>query len=125
MAGGTLLPEHAPRYDEGRPAGELHSLRYSPDGALWASDGEALLRLNDDSVVDAVLGAQPTETRLTEVSATARDSNGKYYLVDRRTASIHVFDAVGAFEHRCDPAPHSEKRHREAGLARTRSRCLL
>ncbi len=110
-AGRALLAELAPRYDDGRPTDGLDSLRYSPDGALWASDGEALLRLSDEGVVDAVAGARPSETRLTEVAATARDSTGKYYLLDRRTASIHVFDSEGMFSHRCDPAPNDFNGH--------------
>ncbi|GMR21946.1 MAG: hypothetical protein BMS9Abin37_0269 [Acidobacteriota bacterium] len=65
--GGALLAEHMPRYDDGSPTGRLHDLRYDPDGGLWGSDGEALLRINDDGVVDAVVGHRPAEARLTEV----------------------------------------------------------
>lgn len=103
--GGALIAERVPRYDDGRPTGRLHDLRYGPDGALWATDGEALLRLNEDGVVDAIVGKRPEKTQLTAVTAAARDAKGRFYLLDRRTASIHVFDSKGTFSHRCDPAP--------------------
>jgi hypothetical protein len=103
--GGALLSELAPRYGDGRPATDLQSLRFAPDGGLWASDGASLVRLNDEGVVDLVLGERPAETRLTEVSATARDAEGNFYLLDRRTATVHVFSASGSFTHRLEPAP--------------------
>ncbi len=103
--GGALLSELAPRYGDGRPATDLQSLRYAPDGGLWASDGASLVRLNEEGVVDLVLGERPSATRLTEVSATARDAEGNFYLLDRRTATIHVFSASGLFTHRLEPAP--------------------
>jgi hypothetical protein len=108
---GALLSEISPRYDDGRSTGNLRHLRYAPDGALWATDGEALLRLNDQGVVDAVVGARPIKTQLTEIIATARDGAGRYYLLDRRTASTHVFDASGAFSHQCDPQPGDFDQH--------------
>ncbi|HSF18118.1 MAG TPA: hypothetical protein VLK65_21460 [Vicinamibacteria bacterium] len=103
--GGALLAEWMPTYEDGSFTGNLQDLRYGPDGRLWATDGEALLRLNNDGVVDAVVGRRPEKNQLTEVSAAVRDAGGKFYLLDRRTASIHVFDPDGTFSHRCDPAP--------------------
>jgi hypothetical protein len=102
--GGALVSERAPRYDDGRATGPLRNLRYAPDGALWASDGEALVRLNEEGIVDAVVGARPSNNRLTEAAATVRDRAGRFYLADRRTGSVHVFEPTGAFSHRCDPA---------------------
>jgi hypothetical protein len=108
---GALRSEIVPRYADGRATGGLRDLRYGPDGALWATDGEALLRLNHEGVVDAVVGARPTKTQLTEIIATARDTAGRYYLLDRRTASAHVFDASGKFFHQCDPEPGDFDQH--------------
>lgn len=51
------------------------------------------------------MGARPSKNQLTETIATARDRFGRFYLADRRTGSVHVFEASGAFSHRCDPAP--------------------
>ncbi len=110
-AGGVLVSEHAPTFEDGRQTGRLRSLRFAPDGALWASDGAALLEVDADGIVRRVVGSPPTANELTEIGSTGRDRHGNYYLLDRRTGSLHVYDAEGAYSHRCDPAPNDFDDH--------------
>jgi hypothetical protein len=75
-------------------------LRFSghvaPDGRLWASDGDTLLRLGPDGTADLRLGAPPDPDALGEITAAFVDRRGGRILVqDKRSRSVHVFGADG------------------------------
>lgn len=92
---GKLTASFTPRYAEGREFRPPDGLRAAPDGTLWATDGYALVRLNEQGVVDHVLGDAPSDASLGEVEHAFVDHTGRILLADERTHAIHVFDAQG------------------------------
>ena len=48
----------APRFSDGRPVAVDCGVRRAPDGRLWVTDGDVLLRLSDDGTVDRILGEE-------------------------------------------------------------------
>jgi hypothetical protein len=100
---GSVRAELFPRYGDGRPAGRLFRVQGGPDGALWSSDGEALLQLGDDGLVTGAVGAPASVDDLGEAAAVVLDSADRIYAVDRRTAAVHVFASDGKPDHVCRP----------------------
>ncbi|MCK6447707.1 MAG: hypothetical protein L6Q99_15045 [Planctomycetes bacterium] len=92
---GKLTASFTPMYAEGREFRPPDGLRAAPDGTLWATDGYALVRLNEQGVVDRVLGDAPSDASLGEVEHAFVDHTGRILLADERTHAIHVFDAQG------------------------------
>src|SRR5262249_18502091 len=85
---GTVRGEIQPRYDDGRFTGRLFRVQAGPDGTLWGSDGEALLRLREDGVVEGAAGSPATADDLGEIAALALDSGDQIYAADRRTGAV-------------------------------------
>jgi hypothetical protein len=104
-AAGTVRADLRPRYEDGRPTGRLFRLRAAPDGSLWGSDGEALLRLDGDGVVERTVGAAAASDHLGEVALLALDGADRIYAADRRTGAVHVFDPDGKLQRICRPEP--------------------
>ncbi|HEX6654587.1 MAG TPA: hypothetical protein VF153_00075, partial [Candidatus Limnocylindria bacterium] len=104
-ADGTMKGSLRPRYADGRPTGRLFRVRASADGRLWGSDGEALLRLGEDGVVEKALGQAAHPDDLGEIAATAVDASDRIYAADRRTGAVHVFGTDGKPHHVCRPEP--------------------
>ena len=94
-----------PRYDDGRPTGRLFRVRAGPDGTVWGSDGEALLRLTEDGVVEDAVGAPARTDDLGEIAALTLGAGDRIYAADRRTGAVHVFGPEGRLEHVCKPDP--------------------
>ena len=108
-ADGAVRGELRPRYADGRPTGRLFRVQAGPDGVLWASDGEALLHLREDGVVEGVVGTQASLDDLGEAAAVAIDAGDNVYAADRRSGAVHVFSAQGKLEHVCRPRPGDVK----------------
>jgi hypothetical protein len=104
-ADGSVVGELKPRYADGRPTGRLWRLRAAHDGGLWGSDGEALLRFDDDGVVERALGSQPSTQELGEVAALTLGPGGRIFAADRRTGAVHVFDPNGVRQNVYRPDP--------------------
>jgi hypothetical protein len=104
-ADGTMKAGVQPRYADGRPTGRLFRVRAAADGALWGSDGEAVLRLGDDGVVERTIGAAADPGDLGEIAAVALDSSDRIHAADRRTGAVHVFSPEGKRQHVCRPDP--------------------
>jgi hypothetical protein len=100
---GTVHGALRPRYGDGRPAGRLFQVRAGPDGAIWASDGEALLRLDGEGVVEGAVGAEANSADLGDVAAITLGSGNRIYAADRRTGAVHVFGPDGQRDHVCRP----------------------
>ena len=83
-----------PRYPDGRTF-PYHIVRAGPDGRVWTTDDEMLLRLDDDGVVDRALGAKPDTDVLDSAIALTLDGAGRIYAVSGRTMAVHVFDPDG------------------------------
>jgi hypothetical protein len=99
----TVRGELRPRYSDGRPTGRLFRVRAAPDGGIWGSDGEALLRLSEDGTVEEGVGALASVDHLGEVAALTLDSTDQIYAADRRTGAVHVFSSEGRLQHLCRP----------------------
>lgn len=92
---GRLRGKFDPGFQDGRALSLRGGVQCAPDGSLWATDGHALLRLNEQGVVDRVLGPAPDADDLGEVAELALGPGGRIYAVDSRTARVHVFDQAG------------------------------
>ena len=76
----------------------LDESRYSiaPNRRIWATDSEALFRINDAGVVDRILGNAPDDKGLAKIAGSTVDQAGRLYVVDGRSAKILSFDSNGA-----------------------------
>jgi sugar lactone lactonase YvrE len=102
---GRIRQEFTVKFRDGRTSSSMQHVRVGPDGRMWASDGEAILRLDGSGVVDMVWGASPDPGRMANVAAVRVDSRGRIYAVDARSAAVHVFDPDGTPVYLCRPLP--------------------
>jgi hypothetical protein len=103
---GSVRAKVAPRFPDGRVEdGLTRHARVAPDGRIWATDGQRLLRLDEQGVVDLQVGAQADPEVLAEPSAAAIDVFGRVLVQDGATASVHVFDGKGKRRFVCRPEP--------------------
>ena len=89
---GSFVPKRA---DGSRDPIMDHLLCTAPDGRVWTSDRQRVYRLDDVGVADLVLGPEPKDDVLAEVSSGAIDVLGRALLQDAATRSVFVFDADG------------------------------
>ncbi len=101
---GGIRKECSPRFSDGLPV-DVQDVQRSPDGRLWVSDGDVLLRLSDDGTVDRILGEEAASDVIYQVECVAVDPNDCVYLGDHRTKTVHVFDAAGNKVGVCVPNP--------------------
>jgi sugar lactone lactonase YvrE len=102
---GTVREELSAKYPDGRTSAQLQNVRVDPDGTLWASDGQAILRLDKNGVADRVLGDPPDPDQLDSAWEAAIDARGRIYTAAARTGAVHVFDSTGKHLHVCRPNP--------------------
>lgn len=100
-----VIASFQPRFEDGRTFRIYDGVKVAPDGRLWTSDFHSLLRLNNDGVVDLVLGRQPGDDSLEKVLALTIDHHQNIYAVNERTAAVHVFDKNGSLLRICHPNP--------------------
>jgi len=102
----TVLAAIRPRFPNGKVVdGIMRHARVAPDGRVWATDGQRLLRLDEGGVVDLELGARLDPDLLAEPCAAAIDMQGRALIQDRATAVVHVFDGRGKRLFTCRPDP--------------------
>lgn len=103
-AKGQIKSQCAPKFADGRPVsgGEL---RRAPDGRIWTTDGDVLLRLSDDGTVDRILGEEATEQDIHSASFATVGPDDRIYVGDRRTNAVHVFSGDGQRVGVCIPDP--------------------
>ncbi len=92
---GRIKSELVPRFADDRRFRVCDGAKRSPQGRLWTSDGESLLRLDADGVVDRILGKKPALDILSQPGRSTVDANDRLYVSDRRTKTVHVFNAAG------------------------------
>lgn len=102
---GAVVAKFNPVFKDGRELPVRSAVKRAPDGRLWTTDGDSLLRLTGDGVVDLVLGALPAPDKLGEIAGFATDHRGYFYAASSRTGVVHVFDNQGKFHHICEPLP--------------------
>lgn len=107
---GTVRAKLSPRFPDGKVVeGLTRNARVAPDGKLWATDDERLLRMDKHGVVDLQLGARAEVDVLGEPSATAIDVLGRALVQDGATGAVHVFDKSGKRLFVCRPEPSDFK----------------
>lgn len=102
---GSVHAEFTPKYEDGRVVNTSDGVQAAPDGRLWACDGNCLVRLTEQGIVDHVVGKAPQPTELNGIASLTVDRKGQIYAVDDRTGSIHVFDRTGKIRHVCQALP--------------------
>lgn len=102
-AKGRIESQCIPKFSDGRPV-KVHGLQRSPDGRLWVSDGDVLLRLSDNGTVDRILGEEASSDTIYQPSyAVTVGPSGRIYVPDDRTNAVHVFDSDGKKRGVCVP----------------------
>jgi hypothetical protein len=104
-ADGRIQSQFAPKFSDGRAVKGVRGLNRSPDGRLWTTDGDVLLRLADNGKVDRILGEEAVAATVYQPMYATVDLQGRVYVADRRTNSVHVFDSNGRTEGVCVPDP--------------------
>ena len=100
---GRIRSESVPRFADGRPFGVVGGIKRAPQGELWTSDGNALLRLAANGSVDRIVGEAPRFDALSQPDRSVIDMHDRIYVADRRTKIVYVFDALGKPLGRCMP----------------------
>ncbi len=93
-AEGKATASLTPAFADGATFRLYGDVQRAPDGRLWTSDRNALLRLDDEGRVDLVLGPKPQDDRLDAVDDLTV-ANGRIFALNARTHAVHVFDHAG------------------------------
>lgn len=94
-AEGKLRSAFQPLHVDGRKVPLPGHLRVTPDGSMWTTDGDQLLRLNDAGRVVEAWGQAASPSLLYETETCHLDRLGRICVADRRTRAVHVFDRQG------------------------------
>ena len=106
---GTIRRASSPRRADGSLFRVYDGVKRSPQGDLWTCDGQSLMRLDAQDRTDLVLGPVADPAALAEPGLAVVGPGDRIYVADKRTQSIHVFDAAGQPLGRCAPAPEDLK----------------
>jgi sugar lactone lactonase YvrE len=84
------------RYSDGRTTRRLpERLQVASDGSLWTTDGNVLLRLDENGTEVGRFGRSADSTDLVEPHTAAVDEQGRLCVLDGATNALHVFDLEG------------------------------
>ena len=108
-ADGAIRRASSPRRADGSLFRVYDGVKRSPQGDLWTCDGQSLMRLDARDRADLVLGPTADPAALAEPALAVVGPGDRVYVADKRTQSIHVFDAAGQPLGRCAPAPEDLK----------------
>jgi hypothetical protein len=124
---GNVRAALTPHFPDGKTTtGLARNVRVAPDGRLWTTDGQRLLRMDDHGLVDLQFGALADANVLGEPSASAIDVFGRVLVQDAATGAVHVFDGKGGKLFVCRPEPTDFKDPDSiAHLAATRERGVI
>ncbi|NCC51027.1 MAG: hypothetical protein EOM20_07395 [Spartobacteria bacterium] len=100
---GAILAESVPKFQDERTFRVIDGVKRSPQGDLWTSDGDALLRLSTNATVDLILGEEPLPSVLGAPARWWVGPNDQVYVSDGRTKSLHVFNSLGKHLGACIP----------------------
>jgi hypothetical protein len=92
---GTSEPLDVRFEDGGQPEELTRYLRAAPDGGLWTTDGFQLLELDDLGAVVRSVVAAPRPDVVYDPGRAAIPGNGRIYMQDERTGSVHVWSEAG------------------------------
>jgi hypothetical protein len=113
---GSVRAKLKPRSADGRVLEAWWSPHVDPQGRLWVSDGDSLLRFADDGRVDAILGADAAGPLLGRISLARVDATGRIHALDARTAAVYSFDSSGVAAGVCRQTEGPGKFHHEPKL---------
>lgn len=102
-ADGSVRRELRPMFDPNRRIDATVGIRCAPDGTLWVSDGQGLIRLSENGMATRVLGHKPNDDELEKITAVTADNHGHLFAIDERTGAVHVFDEAGKRTRICKP----------------------
>lgn len=108
-ADGAIRRASSPRRADGSLFRVHDGVKRSPQGDLWTCDGQSLMRLDARDRADLVLGPAADPAALADPGLAVVGPGDRVYVADKRTKSIHVFDAAGQPLGRCAPAPEDLK----------------
>ena len=95
LEAGTSMPL-SPAFADGRvPKELLRFLRAGTDGRLWSSDGFELLELDDQAQVARSLDGEPDPLELHAYRLPVAPGDGRVYVQDTRTGTLHVWSEDG------------------------------
>lgn len=100
---GAVRSEFPVRNSDGHPVTVRAGLRVSPSGAVWISDGESLMEVDESGLAVRSLRPAPDPEILETIAAVTVDAAGRLYAADGRSGSVHVFDAEGRRLRICRP----------------------
>ncbi len=104
-AAGEVRASYEPHYADGRRFRMNSGVRLAPDGTVWTTDGDALLRLDDAGAVVQIIGEGPESEVLRDVGEIEVGPDGRIYCMNERTLAVHVFDRQGRQTGLLKPAP--------------------
>ncbi len=103
---GSPCTRFSVRTADGRTDRRLsYRLRVAPDGTLWTSDGNVLLRLDETGREVERLGPAASTDVLIEPAGAVVDELGRVCVPDAATDVVHVFGGDGRRLFACQPAP--------------------
>ncbi len=101
---GERTSRWSPRHTDGRTF-DIRCVRVDHEKRIWISDGESIMRLTDDGIVDLVIGRTPDPSALRKIVGFTVDRNGQLYAASHGTGAVHVFDRQGLHLRVLNPAP--------------------
>jgi sugar lactone lactonase YvrE len=102
---GAIRSAAVPLLANSRPFRVADGIQRSPQGALWASDGDSLFRLSTNAIVDLTLGEPSIPSILSSPGCVEIGPGDRVYVADRRSHVVHVFDSTGQRLGCCIPSP--------------------
>lgn len=94
-----------PSFADGTNADALaRSARVAPNGDVWATDGQRIVRLDASGLVDRIVGTPAAADVLAEPMGARFDAFGRALIADRATYVVHVFDSQGRKLFLCRPS---------------------
>ena len=92
---GELVERFRPQHEDGWSFKHYYTIRSTPDGSFWISDGSSLIQTDENGVWTRMLGDPPWEAPLREIGAMALGPGDTPHVVNARNHAAHVFDADG------------------------------
>lgn len=89
---------------------EVRQLQGDPQGRVWASNGQALLRLSHDGAVQRAFGPDPTRPSVNTDLEYVVDSRGHLHATDIPAGIAYTFDSTGARIGNCRAQTASRRR---------------
>lgn len=92
---GVIRQALLPRYKDGKAVARFDGPVQDSEGALWISDGKALMQVGKDGIVARLIGPEPASSGLSEIGDIHIDAVGTIYALDINSGEVHLFDKDG------------------------------